>query len=79
MSPSPICSQIFAVASGITGCASAVTIRSASADVYSTVARRARLSSSCFSPSAQGSFSTIYLSTAATNPHAASSARENWN
>ena len=33
ISPSPICSQIFAVASGITGCASTVTMRSASAEV----------------------------------------------
>jgi hypothetical protein len=31
MSPRPICAQIFAVASGITGCARAVTIRKASA------------------------------------------------
>ena len=44
----------------------------------STVARRARLPSSCFSPRDQGSFSTMYLSTAATSPQANSSARENW-
>ena len=62
----------------VTGCASAATIRNASALVYSTVASRDRLSSSCFSPSAHGSFSTMYLSTAETSPHAASSAFENW-
>ena len=76
ISPRPSCVQIFAVASGITGCASAVTIRNASALVYSTVANRARLSSSCFSPSAQGSFSTMYLSTAATRPSNFERARE---
>src|SRR5262249_22014082 len=36
ISPSPSCVQILAVACGITGCASAVTILSASADVYKT-------------------------------------------
>ena len=43
------------------------------------VARRARESRSSRSATAHGSFSTMYLLTAETRPHAVSSARENWN
>ena len=55
------------------------TTLKASADVCRIVASRARESWSSLSATAHGSFSTMYLLTAATNPHAVSSARENWN
>src|ERR1700679_78856 len=55
MSPSPSCRQILSVASGMIGCASAVTIRNASAAVYSTVASCARESGSFSSASDHGS------------------------
>src|SRR5947209_8200516 len=67
------------VESGMIGYASAVAIRRASADVYKMVARRERLVRSCLSASAHGSFSTMYLSTAAISDHAVSSAREKAN
>src|SRR5437660_11593004 len=77
-SPKPSCAQMREVESGITGCASAVTIRKASALVYRIVPRRERLISSFCSPSVQGAVSTTYVFTAPTTDQADSRAHENW-
>src|SRR5579859_5870863 len=77
ISPSPNWFQILAVDSGSTGCASAVTMRRASAAVYKMVARRALFSSPSFSATIHGSSSTRYLLTAPISDHAFSSALEN--